>query len=207
MEIHEWLVPEPRYILPPKPSLAERILNVVVALLMVCAIVLGILAATTSFAHASESTFAWAAQKECKCSAFAWAAQGCKCGAGCPCCHKDGGCQCDNKGDCMNEDQKYNRLRAQAIRENRVLIVAVGCYNTQPFTIEGTLFCHVESIQGVKAPAVCVCRMVNGVFARVATLKSPCTEADVRKALRVPAPAAPASFYQPDPAAFCIGGS
>lgn len=122
--------------------------------------------AESTFARASRSGDANAFAKAsliCDAKCFAKAAHGCDCGQGCPCCKADKPCACKN-GECAL-DARYNALREQAIKENRKLVVSVGCAER---VLPGVLTCRIESLEGVKAPRVIVCKNHQGVFRRVA---------------------------------------
>lgn len=75
----------------------------------------------------------------------------CECGSGCPCCD-NGPCQCDS-GQCKKQSQReiYNALRERAVKEQKPLLVSVGC---EPKKIDGVLTCRWDKFPAVTSGVV-----------------------------------------------------
>jgi hypothetical protein len=71
----------------------------------------------------------------------------CRCGPDCGCGH-GGNCQC-TQADC------YEKLRARAIKENKPLVVGVGC---EPPRVSGCLAMRYDDLAGFLKPSIVVAR-------------------------------------------------
>ena len=70
---------------------------------------------------------------------FLWQQKDCQCGPD---------CGCDNGANCKcSQSECYGRLRAKAIAEHKILLVAVGC---EPRRVEGFFACRYDAFPGVK---------------------------------------------------------